>query len=141
MESQGASSIEGVFEEDKINITFMAHELNIGKPNDETPKQRLTNCAYSRMPCSLVDLVKIAVNGNALFIPRSVFSDLADVSRGEVKKIGGFFILTLQGEDASEAYTVNIIFDKQRIRQRNFMSNLNRELSEKTTYFLARPMD
>ncbi len=139
--SQGATKIVGVFGKDEINVTLMAHELNIGKPSDEIPKQRLTNCTYSRMPCSLVDLVEIVVNGKALFIPRSVFSDLADVSRGEVKKLGGSFILSLHGGDASESYTVNIIFDKQRIRQRNFMSNLDREITEKTTYSLAPPMD
>ena len=139
--SQGATKIARIFGKDAINVAIIAHELNIGKSSDEAPKQRLTSCTYSRMPCSLVDLVEIFVNGTALYIPRSVFSDLADVSRGDVKKVGKSFILSLHGGDASESYTVNIIFDKQRIRQRNFISDLDRQITEKTTYSLAPPMD
>jgi hypothetical protein len=101
--SQEVVSIAEVFGKDKVTVKISVHEADIGKPGDEWPKKRLTNCTYTRYPCSLVDLIEVSINGEALFVGRSVFADLADISDATVAKKKGRFVLTLHGGDASEA--------------------------------------
>jgi hypothetical protein len=74
-----------------------------------------TNCTYSRYPCSIVDGVDIVVNGSSLFVPRSAFSDLADLIDAELKVGGKNHVLRLGGGDASDTYVATIEFDAARV--------------------------
>ena len=82
------------------------------------------------------------MNGNALFVARSVYADLADVGIASLhKKKKGQFVLTLCGGDASESYTLEITFDENLVRERTLISNEARQIMQKTTYFASQSMN
>jgi hypothetical protein len=119
----------------KVIVRIRTHTIDIGKPSDETPKERESNCTYSRYPCVIVDSVKISVNGNPIPIPRSVFSDLADLNSGYIKPLRQGMALTLTAGDAAEAYVVEITFNAKQILQRRiFDAEFPDETLEKTIY-------
>ena len=67
-----------------VKVIVTTHEVQIGKPTDERPDKIRSSCTYTRHPCSVVDSIDIAVNGKSIFVPRSVFCDLADLSTVEI---------------------------------------------------------
>lgn len=140
--AQGMTDLDAMFGKSQISVKITTHEVDIGKPCDDWPKKKLTSCTYSHFPCSLVDYVGISVNGNSLFVDRSVYADLADVSAASLhQKKNGQFALTLHGGDASESYTVEVRFDKNLVRQREFMSNMDGQVLQRTTYFASQLLD
>lgn len=140
--SQGVTDIAAAFGKTQVSVQITTHEVGIGKPSDERPKKILSSCTYSRFPCSSVDYVEISVNGNTLFVARSVYADLADVGEASLRQNKkGQFVLTLGGGDASESYTVEITFDRNLVRQRTFMSNEARQIMQKTIYFAPQAMN
>lgn len=108
----------------KVQVRIKTHEIPIGKPSDKWPDKFESNCTYSRYPCSVVDNLEIAVNGESLFIPRSAFCSFADLSSIELRLARQEFILTLKGGDASESYVGKIVFDRERVISRNVSSAL-----------------
>jgi hypothetical protein len=140
--SQGVTDVAAAFGKTQVSVKITTHEVDIGKPGGERPTKIHSNCTYSRVPCSPVDYVEISVNGNALFVARSVFADLADVGEASLhQKKKGQFVLTLGGGDASESYTVEVTFDENLVRQRTFMSNEARQVMQRTTYFAPQSMN
>jgi len=103
-------------------VTITTHEVQIGKPSDGRPDVILSNCTYSKYPCSVVDRLQIVVNGNSLFVPRSAFSDLADLNNAEIEVAKNGWILRLGGGDASETYIVRILFDGTQVKRRTVSS-------------------
>jgi len=105
-----------------IQVKIRTHELPNGtaakpvKPTDSA-------CTMSRIPCSVVDGVEIEVAGEPLFVPRSAFSDLSDLSTAKVSVNKGKYALTLVGGDASESYVVKIVFSRKRVTYRSLTSS------------------
>lgn len=140
--SQGVTDVAAVFNKTQISVKIRAHEVEIGKSSDERPPKIFSSCTYSRIPCSPVDYVEISVNGNAMFVARSVYADLADVGEASLRQDKkGQFVLTLGGGDASESYTVEVAFDKNLVKQRTFMSNEAGQIMQKTIYFSPKTMN
>ncbi|WP_157128350.1 hypothetical protein [Cupriavidus sp. USMAA2-4] len=140
--TQGVTDVSATLGKNQISAKITTHEIDIGKASDTLPKKRLTSCTYSRFPCSPVDSVEISVNGNSLFVARSVYADLADLIDASLRQNGnGNFLLTLRGGDASESYTIEIMFDKGLVRQRRLIDNLNKQVLQRTTYFTSQTMD
>jgi len=108
-----------------MRVTIKTHEMQIGKPSDGRPAVIQSNCTYSKYPCSIVDRVDITVNGNPLFVPRSVFCDLADLNKAEIKASESQSILTLYGGDASESYIAKIEFDATQVKRRTLSSGMS----------------
>jgi hypothetical protein len=101
-----------------------------------------TNCTYSKYPCSGVDGIDIIVNGSSLFIPRSAFSDLADLNDAELKVGGNNYFLRLGGGDASEAYITMIEFDATMVKRRTLGSGTEpNQLLQKTIYHAVAVVD
>jgi hypothetical protein len=118
-----------------VQVTITTHEEQIGKPSDPRPDVIRSNCTYSKYPCSIVDGIGIAVNDKSIFVPRSVFCDLADLNTAEIKIGEKESILTLVGGDASESYVVKIIFDSGRVKRRVKESGmLPDQPTQETTY-------
>ncbi|MFZ5503512.1 MAG: hypothetical protein ACOY3V_08330 [Pseudomonadota bacterium] len=117
-------------------VRITTHEMQIGKASDHRSAVVQSNCTYSRHPCSIVDRIDITVNGNPLFIPRSVFCGLADLNRADVKVDEERLILTLYGGDASESFIAKIEFDEARVMRRTILVNGNSgfEPSQETVY-------
>jgi hypothetical protein len=118
-----------------VRVKIITHQVNIGKPSDERPEVVHSSCTYSRYPCSIIDGIDITVNGKPLFMPRSVFCDLADLNRAKVRIELNKSILTLTGGDASESYIATIEFDKDRIKHRSLApGEAPNEPLQETTY-------
>ncbi len=140
--SKGVTDVAAAFGKTQVSVKITTHEVDIGKPSDPRPEKILSSCTYSRIPCSPVDYMEISVNGNALFVARSIYADLADVGVASLRqKKKGQFVLTLGCGDASESYTVEVTFDENLVRQRTFMSNEARQVMQRTTYFASQSMD
>lgn len=82
------------------------------------------DCLEERAPCSLVEQLRIKVDKNSLFVPRSAFRGLSNVRLAKLTSIRGGFELTLRGGDGSEGYILKIVFDKNRVTSRILASSL-----------------
>jgi hypothetical protein len=133
---QGESELLAKFGSGSIRATIRAHQVEISQGEGQKLLAGNLACTQSRSPCSVVDQLSIAVNGKSLFVPVSLFSDVADVNKMEVAEHGGEFDLMIYGGDASEGYVLKIIFDGGRIKQRILISPLMPgEPLEETTYY------
>jgi hypothetical protein len=116
-----------------VQARIRAHQVETGQKQSTDGNLA---CTYSRSPCSVVDQLSISVNGKSLFIPKSLFLDVADINRMEAKRRGGDLYLMVHGGDASESYNLKIIFDGERIKQRILASALSPdEILQETTYY------
>jgi hypothetical protein len=120
--SQGETFVTSATGKIKVQVKIITHEVQIGKPSDRGHSGIESSCTYSKYPCSIVDRIEITVDSNSLFIPRSIFCDLADLNRAEVKTGQKIATLTLYGGDASESYVVNIEFDADGVKRRILLS-------------------
>jgi hypothetical protein len=119
---QGETRVVSIFGKVRVQAKIKTHEMQIGKPSDGRPAVIQSNCTYSRYPCSIVDRIDITVNGKSLFVPRSAFCDLADVSEAQIHVDDQEFVLRLDGGDASEGYIATVEFDAQRVKRRTVSS-------------------
>jgi len=135
VKSAGETIVAAQFPGLAVQIKIGAHEVTIGKPSDGRPEAIRSNCTYSRYPCSIVDYLDISVNGKPVFVPRSVFSDLADLNTAEIRRDGNGAELTLNGGDASESYTIEILLNKAFIKSRTLIDGESGKTLQKTNYF------
>jgi hypothetical protein len=118
----------------KIQATFSTHEVQNGTASSPVTPKHLP-CTMSRIPCSVVDAVNMKVDGKALFVPRSVFCDLADVNTASLRTAGKGWVLTLIGGDASEAYELTIEFDAERVSRRTLTAGESGQKLQETNYY------
>jgi hypothetical protein len=137
----GHTTINKVIGKDRIQIEIASHSVDIGKASDPRPTEINSNCTYSVIPCSIVDSLKIEVDGVSLFVPRSVFSDLADVSSATMRANANGFLLKLTGGDASESYFLAVYFTRRVITERRLYSNLDSSKPLQVTKYFATTLD
>ena len=135
VKSTGETIIAARYPDLAIQAKIATHEIAIGQPSDGRPEVIRSNCTYSRYPCSIVDHIDISVNGKSIFVPRSVFSDLADLNWAEIRVNKNSATLILDGGDASESYTLKIFFDAQRVKSRILIAGEFGDVLQQTTYF------
>jgi hypothetical protein len=85
---------------------------------------RIGACAGTTHACRGVQRLRIAVNEQPLFIPTSLFFDLADLRKGQIAFEGKDAILLLIGDDASESYNVKIRFNANRVLARTLYGGI-----------------
>lgn len=140
--SNGETLVKHTLDRKVVQIKITTHEVNIGKASDGWPEKRNNSCTYSRYPCSLVDDIEISVNGKIIFVPRSVFTDISDLNTMVFSTKGKLFTLILKGGDASESYTVEITFDKNRVLKRRCFDAFDpNEVVQETNYYLPTPIE
>ena len=133
--AQGQTIVAATVDKRVVKVTIKTHEVQIGKPSDVRPAVIDSNCTYSRYPCSIVDSIGITVDGNPLFIPRSVFADLADLNGASISTSKDVTILTLGGGDASGSFIVTIEFNATDVKRRTMWSGEDTdEPVQETTY-------
>ena len=135
VKSTGETTIAAKYQNLAIQVKIVTHEVDIGEPSNGRPDVIRSNCTYSRHPCSIVDYINISVNGKSLFVPRSVFSDLADLSRGEIRANKDSATLILDGGDASESYILKVSFNAEHVKSRTIVAGEFDEVLETTSYF------
>lgn len=100
------------------------------------------HCSGGRIECSPVLDLQFEVDGEDVWLPPSVFADLADANRAELRQTGNTMTLVMQCGDASASYSVRIEFDEERVRKRQIIRGFGtNELAEQTTYFELTPID
>ncbi|HKV96972.1 MAG TPA: hypothetical protein VJR90_05730 [Gammaproteobacteria bacterium] len=137
---KGNTIISTTIKNVNVVVTIKTHEIQNGTPSHiDTTATKFTSCTNSRVPCSVVDNVTISVNGKNIFVPRSVFCDLADLDRGMLVTDNGNQQLALifWVGDAAEAYIVKIDFNNVRVTRRRLSLDIHqRELLQDTKYYL-----
>jgi hypothetical protein len=129
----GSSSLEAKINATAVRIVIATYQIDIGK-SGAPPEERKNNCTYSSFPCSQVSNLQIWVNGTNLFVPKSVFADCTDVENMGITSEAGGYVLTLNGGDASEAYSVKVFFTADRVTRREVYDGETNSLLESTTY-------
>jgi hypothetical protein len=129
------TNISRQFKKHTLDVKISTHEVEIGKPSDGLPEIRNNSCTYSRYPCSLVDRIDIKINETPIFVPRSVYSDLADINKAKLVAGTNTYILILHGDDASESYKVVINFNRERIISGEVWSEEAGKKTQETKYF------
>ena len=82
-----------------------------------------------------VDRIDITVGDRQLIVPHSVFCDLRDLNRAEIRLGSKTAILVIDGGDASDAYWVKVEFDTTQVRRRTLGSGLLAgKISQDTIY-------
>lgn len=130
----GRSAVQVVLNGKSIRALVDTHRIDIGGSSPPRPDERKTNCTYSRFPCSQIDSLNLFVDDKPLFVPRSVFADLADAGAMSLAARSGLNVLTISGGDASEGYTVRIYFDGSRLLRRELYANEANHLTQETIY-------
>lgn len=135
----GKTVIGGLIGGIQVQATITTHEIDIGKGlgSIPEPRQRLTNCTYTRIPCSLVDNLEVSINGKTIVVPRSAFADMSDLNNMAIGAKEKLFTLTTRGGDTSGSYAIEIIFDENRVLKRRYFDAFDpREAVQETNYYL-----
>lgn len=121
-----------------VQVTFKTHEVPLSPGFRRDPYDQSTSCTASRRPCSLVDSIQIAVNGKRVFVSRSAFSDLSDISRASIQVGNKILNLIIDGGDGAESYIVRLEFNKNSVTRRTLASGLepNRPVQVTRYYWL-----
>jgi hypothetical protein len=139
--TKGRTTMAARFGATRIVVTMVAHEIAIGTPSDSPPMHPMNACTYSHMPCSLVDLLEIHVQGREIDLPRSVFADWSDVWTMRLRRLrSGRYRLRMDGGDASEGYWVDVTFDSQRVLERTRAWGEGQQIEERTIYYKTTPL-
>lgn len=118
--SSGETKLSSVVGKIKIEVVFQTSITPAS--NNEHENRRFVQCTYSRIPCSLTDSIRVSIDGKEIFIPRSAFADLGDISTAELAMSNGRLILTIKGGDASESYIAKLLFNNDRLSERRLYS-------------------
>jgi hypothetical protein len=89
---------------------------------------------YSKPLFKIIQL-NISVNGQAIFVPRSVFADLINPHEASIKFKKDQFILSIYGADGADSYFLHIYFDKEKINRRSVYSSLIPDKPTQETYY------
>jgi hypothetical protein len=105
-------------------------------------RNRGFHCSGGRNPCSPVLEVELEVDDKKVRVPASVFADLADVNRAELRQTGDTVTLVLACGDAAGSYSVRIEFDAVQVRKRQLIGAFGtHEVAEETTYHELTSLD
>jgi hypothetical protein len=130
---KGISVLKTTLRGKHIRVVLNTTQIEIGASQPRVEEQ-LTNCLYTRRPCSQVQNVSIWVGEKRLVIPRSVFADCADLNVMYLVNADKFYELTLSGGDGAESYLVKVYFDSDRIVRREVYGGESEKLYETSTY-------
>jgi hypothetical protein len=98
-------------------------------------RNRGFHCSGGRIPCSPVIEIELKLDGIEVGVPASVYADLADVNRAQLRQMDDGVALFLNCGDASGSYSVRIDFDAKGVRKRTMVDGFDEsEVVEETTY-------
>jgi hypothetical protein len=142
MDPSGETKVSASIGKTKIVAILRTSTVDIGTPTAVDKTRRFAQCTYARFPCVLTGRISILVNESEIFIPRSAYSDLGDISSVEVSPSGNVFTLTVKGGDASESYIARLVFDKERVLERRLYSGEDpQHATEVSRYYLVGAAD
>lgn len=116
--AKGVTTLSVNIKDSRVQVDIRTYLLDIGKPSDRAPAVRKNICTYSKYPCSPVQGIDIFVGSAKIFVPKSSFADLSDLSSAKLFVKNGSMVLVLDGGDASESYTVKLFFNSEHVYRR-----------------------
>ena len=135
--SKGQTTLEATSGTTTVKVTIYTHELRTWRHDEINSRQPDSNCVIERVPCSIVDSIRIVVNGKPVFVFRSVYADLGDLNDAELIVGKAVSFLKLSGADGAEGYDVKIEFDGKSVRRRTVYGLVPDEPAEQTTYHMV----
>ena len=116
----GETTLSAAMGAKKIEAEFLTTTVQLSL--SESVTRKFVQCTYSRVPCSLTEQIRLQIGGNDVFIPRSAYADLGDISTAQLTTHADQVTLTIRGGDASESYIAELIFNKDRLLERKLYS-------------------
>lgn len=107
-----------------VKVTFETHQIDLPKGFHVDPYNQRTSCTGSRVPCSIVDSMRIEANGKKVFVSRSAFCDLSDITTASLSVRRNDFALKIVGGDGAESYVATIRFNAESVTQRTVASGI-----------------
>ncbi|WP_028314355.1 hypothetical protein [Desulfatibacillum aliphaticivorans] len=132
--SSGETTLRFESETENIEVVISAHEVDIGSPHEPSPATKHTSCTYSKFPCSIVDNIMISVNSKPIYIARSAFCDIADVSTAALISTDKGYCLELHYGSDFLVYIATLRFDEQLVYEREVLLTNFSDVVEKTWY-------
>jgi hypothetical protein len=109
---------------------------------DGGERNRGFHCSGGRIRCSPVLDIEFEIDGRNVYVPASVYADIADVNTAELRQTGKSLTLELECGDASGSYSVRVSFDADGVLKRQIVSGFGtNEVAEETSYFELTPLD
>jgi hypothetical protein len=137
----GITQLEAAFGPSRATATIRTIQLEEGASTGGE-RTRGFHCSGGRVLCSPVLDLELEVDGEDVPLAPSVFADLADVNKAELRQTGDTLMLVLDCGDASGSYSVRIEFDAGQVRKRQIVSAFGtHEVAEETTYNELTPLD
>jgi hypothetical protein len=82
--------------------------------------------------------LQISVDGERIFVPRSVFADMVDTEEATLRSQDGEFVLSITGSDAADSYILLVFFKKGEVTRRVLYSALDpNHPTEETKYWMV----
>lgn len=116
----GETTVSALLGKSKAEAIFRTSTVQIS--GTEEKNRRFAQCTYSRVPCSLTEQVRVLIDGSEVFIPRSAYADLGDITTAEFALSDKQVTLTIKGGDASESYIAKLLFGKDGLSERRLYS-------------------
>jgi len=135
--SKGQTTLEARSGTATVKVAIYTHELRTWSQDEANPRQPDSDCVDYRVPCSIVDAIRIFMNGRPVRVPPSVYVGLGDLNRAELIVGKAVSILKLSGGDGAEGYHVKIEFDGESVRRRTVYGLVPDEPTEQTVYHVV----
>lgn len=95
------------------------------------------NLSQKCKPVMVIQKLDISVDGQQIFVPRSVFADLINPRWVSIELKNAVNVLFIDGGDGADSYFVHVYFDGQKIIRRALYSSLVPDKAvEETRYWL-----
>ncbi len=124
----GDTSVRAVVQKRTIAVTLHAAQL---KKSDRGFPPDLDT--YNEV--SLLQHIEVLVDGHAVVVPRSAFTDLFNARKAWLTSEKGLFVLCLGGGDGADLYVARLYFDSKVVSRRALFDATNqKEPVEETRY-------
>lgn len=129
----GKTSVSAVLGKTRAEATFRTSTVQISVTEENN--RRFAQCTYSRTPCSLTEQVRVSIDGGEVFIPRSAYADLGDITTAEFTASDTQVTLIIRGGDASESYVAKLLFGKDGLTERLLFSGEDEQHPLQVTHY------
>jgi hypothetical protein len=129
----GRTTVTRIFETKAVKVSIDTIRLNNG--SGAFPKEEWLAGIKA---VTLIQRLEISLDGESVFIPRSVFADLLNPGRASVEFSNRNFVLSITGADSAESYFMRVYFDTAKVKRRMLYSALTPDKpAEDTQYRLT----
>jgi hypothetical protein len=137
--SKGQITLEVTSGTNTVKVTIYTRELRTWRQSESNLYQPDSNCVIDRVPCSIVETIKIVKNGKPVFVWRSVYADLGDLNDATLIIGKEISTLELSVGDGAEGYFVKIEFDGKSVRRRTIHLDTDEpsDQTEQTVYHMV----